>query len=752
MPVGRNRTALLNPNRWMSQTRRWLATGTLVVSLGLANAYAVDAPTSAEWEPFEAAIANGDTSIRPRLTQFMTGRQWADGWVRLAQLDLLANDPTTAYRHATAGLDAALADGDRLGTSDQDHQVRALAASLAISSANQLGRPSDGLAAHARVAGLADPGGLAALAASESARLTGDLATADRLLKSGMQRAASTGTIAPDFFLQQARIFEDRAKASGDDAQSAIAMLEGAANSYERALNAGHEGSDIAFNLARLQRALAKRLPEERRREMLQRARGQAIEILTGAPNDGECATLLGLILLDLGADDARTNLAQAGSTYRSAYDAFATALSNLSADQQATRAVALRGRASARLKVIEADPETAANQNDVWSHRRAVEDLREAESIAGSSPDIANNLLTAYLGLQASANSDAERAGYQREIADLLAGGAQADPLNMALAQIELDVGAVDPALLAAAARDNRGAADLLAVTLGVSWADGAWSDQPDLPSEDTERQRVLATWRYLGHAERACAEIARRQGFRLSPEDADYEAAAAELNAVYEAAADRAAAAYLVAGNAADHLSRRYYVAIEAQRGGERAYAAAQRQLGWSSYLSLTGWKLSIAHYGSSGAWKSPIHLAIWGVLIGIPLLLGLKGIIIGKPVEAREPSPRARGDAPPSSKQQRPPGTGQQRRPGTARQQRPPTAQQKRPSDETLKPNTEIKPPIRDDALERRPRPKPDNRQNQQAIDDVAKRLAQQHRDRQDGGTSGGGTRRPPSRRRR
>lgn len=107
-----------------------------------------------------------------------------------------------------------------------------------------------------------------------------------------------------------------------------------------------------------------------------------------------------------------------------------------------------------------------------------------------------------------------------------------------------------------------------------------------------------------------------------------------------------EKAAEAYRRAGDLGDRMAIRHYAALQSERGPATAYAAGWKLLGWSSSTSLAGWKLVLGNYGASRAWANPLHLGIWGVLAGLPLLLWIASLFKRAPApsdEVRRPSPR-------------------------------------------------------------------------------------------------------------
>lgn len=161
-------------------------------------------------------------------------------------------------------------------------------------------------------------------------------------------------------------------------------------------------------------------------------------------------------------------------------------------------------------------------------------------------------------------------------------------------------------------------------------------------------------ATWRVIGHAHSALA-----QAKTAKPEDQERER-------------DAASAAYKQAGDLTDFPARRFYLATEAARSPERAYAAAWQAISWDS-LNLGAWGLAVANYGAaktSGqgiggmASRAPLHLAAWGLLTVIPLGLFAWGLLRRKPETVSgdgrrgAPKPRTAGSKPGSGKVTGPP----------------------------------------------------------------------------------------------
>ena len=161
-------------------------------------------------------------------------------------------------------------------------------------------------------------------------------------------------------------------------------------------------------------------------------------------------------------------------------------------------------------------------------------------------------------------------------------------------------------------------------------------------------------ATWRFIGHARSRLAE--------------------ARTGAEREQWLDAAAEAYRNAGGLLDFPARRFFIASEAARSPERAYAAAWTMISWDP-LTLSAWGQVIAHYGAAKtggqglggmAQRAPLHLAVWCLLVVAPLAFFGLGLLrrrnrpesptparagrpqadkrpISEPVPTRQPTPR-------------------------------------------------------------------------------------------------------------
>ncbi len=139
-------------------------------------------------------------------------------------------------------------------------------------------------------------------------------------------------------------------------------------------------------------------------------------------------------------------------------------------------------------------------------------------------------------------------------------------------------------------------------------------------LDDDEIARDAVAAAAvrRFVGHAHAGIAERARKT---------------ADTAATAKAETD-ALAAYRTAGDAGDTWAQRHFLALADGMDSSTAYAAGLTFLGWRKWLAPAGWKVAIRHYGESKAWRDPIHLGVWGVIIGLPLILWLKSLFRRKP----------------------------------------------------------------------------------------------------------------------
>ncbi len=134
-------------------------------------------------------------------------------------------------------------------------------------------------------------------------------------------------------------------------------------------------------------------------------------------------------------------------------------------------------------------------------------------------------------------------------------------------------------------------------------------------------DRERISATYRFIGHAEAALAEKAAKQ----QPVD----------TILYNAHLDNAREAWRKSGNLNDYSAQRFFMAQETTRTPQLAYDAGWQHLRWHDYQSIDGWSAVAGNYGHAvtggqgihGMWeRNPIHLVSWILLGVIPLCLAL------------------------------------------------------------------------------------------------------------------------------
>lgn len=180
-----------------------------------------------------------------------------------------------------------------------------------------------------------------------------------------------------------------------------------------------------------------------------------------------------------------------------------------------------------------------------------------------------------------------------------------------------------------------------------------------PDLASDDVMRGQVL---RFTGHAWREWGD--------------DPQSTAQER----EQRRAKAAAAYRSAGDLGDVMAQRHYAALLAEDGPQSAYVAGWTVLGWNSWLSGSGWALVIGNYGAARAWANGLHYTLWGLFIGLPLVLWIASLFRPKVVtsESRQREPSDSGIRGSSSSQTRAPNPAPKREidPLTTRKSRPPS----------------------------------------------------------------------------
>ena len=173
-------------------------------------------------------------------------------------------------------------------------------------------------------------------------------------------------------------------------------------------------------------------------------------------------------------------------------------------------------------------------------------------------------------------------------------------------------------------------------------------------LPEVTEDRERSGQVHRFVGHAHAALAERARKRiplgdaGSALPSETKT--ALLAEIERELDAARD----SWRKAGSFGDHTAQRFFMAQEAARSPQNGYDAGWQRLAWHSYLSLDGWMLVTGNYGGAvtggqglpGMWaRHPVHVGIWGALIGLPLLLAIIGFCRRAPLPVHPSRERER-----------------------------------------------------------------------------------------------------------
>ena len=137
-------------------------------------------------------------------------------------------------------------------------------------------------------------------------------------------------------------------------------------------------------------------------------------------PDDAAASALLGLIQLDRGEYLSQDDPTAASEAYRNAYNAFNTAIMRLDQGTDDPSVLAIVARSGQR----PAHGHRARSRASQPAERHLELHAKDepAERLGGPTSDTANNLLTAYLGLQGRAYDERERARHQAEIDRLLA------------------------------------------------------------------------------------------------------------------------------------------------------------------------------------------------------------------------------------------------------------------------------------------------------------------------------------------
>lgn len=176
-------------------------------------------------------------------------------------------------------------------------------------------------------------------------------------------------------------------------------------------------------------------------------------------------------------------------------------------------------------------------------------------------------------------------------------------DPALLAIALVHAGRGSeAQPLLPSLAARPGirrEPIADLAA-------AAGAWATAGELLEAeakahmDDDPASVAALWYRAGHAWRQAGDG--------------------------DEARDRAATAFIAAGDLGHQDARAWYAHLDGMRDPAHAYAAGRRLLAWG--VSSDGWRLSAAGYGGGDA-RTPLHRLLWLALAAICWWFALRGL---------------------------------------------------------------------------------------------------------------------------
>jgi tetratricopeptide (TPR) repeat protein len=154
--------------------------------------------------------------------------------------------------------------------------------------------------------------------------------------------------------------------------------------------------------------------------------------------------------------------------------------------------------------------------------------------------------------------------------------------------------------------------------------------ADVAPLVADDKARQGAVL--RFLGHA--YVGQVAQQERALAKP-GADR----ATILAAEDTLRDRAADAYVFAGDLHDTAAQEFYVGLQCSRDADHAMTAAWKDLGWKSGMSLRDYGIMVGNYGPwlsggngiGGAWqRHPVHVVLWGLLILLPLSVGILGMV--------------------------------------------------------------------------------------------------------------------------
>ena len=627
---------------------------------------ALDAPTDGEWAPVKASIDGNEQDAPEQLEALIKNRLWPEGWVLLAELHFNRGHYTAAAKHALTAFRQGGADEFK-GQNLIKHQ-RLHATWLLIASLNKQGRLDKAEHIYGKLANQRTLDGLLHFHGAENAFLRQRYEVAQKRLALAQQEARHQ---LADFSFLKARILE---KQFNTQAYPEAITL------YETGLEQA-ENSDARFNLGRLQQALAHR-SELLNQSLLEKAEQNFRFLLRQTEKnttpDPNTQLALGFTLLDLKKfDQAAVFLTQATHSF-----------GNINTSDQAQ---ALRGLGTARLNM-------ALAKNQYALFLEAVEALEASRELGATDPDIANNLLNAYMALSQHEQSK-DISKWRNKIAAL--GGYDINtaihPITKANTLFEQASQLIsnEPLQQDQARLLLDKAIQLYADQLDAPLAHSAsWHEKPH-----ANNQESIPMWLYLGHCHELYSTLVQ-QSDKTDLRDMHHQAALT---------------AYMIGANQGDQLSQSFYYAtgLNAALNDADRYQVAIQMRDWQPNNKHAS-SILLATYASSGRWRRGLHLLFWGALCVIPLGLFLRTKFKPTPSEIIPARTRNRNDG---SSADRP----------AAPRPKAPNKQVR----ETLLPDTQVRQPRNNQALE------PSHKANQRrAVGGVARRIAQNRRQSSDG----------------
>ena len=508
--------------------------------------------------------------------------------------------------------------------------------------------------------------------AAEAAFRLGDVDQANEFISLGLK---NLGAKAPaEFRFLSGRIMEQR----GD--------LSGAAASFRRGLSTDASMASEWFNLGVIYRQLASQGDEQAKQQATESFKTAA----QLAPNDAFSWFALGQSHIDQG------NYIAAESTLKRSLTVFRS--NNISQGNELAVAHASYGLALLKL---------GEEQNAVGAHADALTQFKKAESLGLADAPLYNNMLAAAIGAQRQAKSDAERAPYIAAAETIIQGpgGQYVSAVNMGLNYFHSAQDQLKQRPLTAYRNANL-AVEMLTRALEGSNEQGA-------------------IYRFIGHSH----GIAMAAADALHSDAMNAGEAGEEVpwSARKDEHLDAGASAYIESGNRGDSIAQAFYLAQESNRSPRHAYDAGWKYLSWRSYIQPTGWKTVLANYGGAAAYRSPLSIGVWSVLLLAALILGLKGFFSSSPQEEQEESGSRRSANRPQPKTDR----------VAAHKPRPQAQQVQRTTSKVTRPPQQratgraMRQPERDNrttqGISSAARPASTRR----AVDDIARRMASQNR---------------------